>query len=132
MRKYIVKTDSGQEFPFYYDPRAPCSVCGNPVINLSMNGSTICPGCDCGIDRSGRRPELFGQDIFRLRGYEHLRPWVPTFQEVEAAYTMVSVRGVHVKEWEIANKILDDIEELSMKSPPVIQGSVWKEGVKQR
>jgi hypothetical protein len=33
---------------FDYDENAPCSICGEPVVEASMGGTNICPWCDCG------------------------------------------------------------------------------------
>ena len=38
-----------------YDPNAPCRICGLPVIEASMSGTDVCPWCDCGVHRDGRR-----------------------------------------------------------------------------
>ena len=31
-----------------YDEKAPCIVCGEPVVEASMSGTVICPWCDMG------------------------------------------------------------------------------------
>jgi len=38
-----------------YDETAPCKVCGEPVGSASMGGVDICPSCDCGRWRDGRK-----------------------------------------------------------------------------
>ena len=38
-----------------YDPDAPCWMCGQPVVEASMGGTVVCPWCDCGMTRDGRR-----------------------------------------------------------------------------
>ena len=31
-----------------YDENAPCAICGEPVMEASMSGTSVCPWCDCG------------------------------------------------------------------------------------
>lgn len=38
-----------------YDENAPCWMCGEPVVEASMGGTVICPWCDCGYHRDGRK-----------------------------------------------------------------------------
>ena len=40
-----------------FDADAPCSLCGLPVESASMGGTAICPSCDCGQFRNGRKWE---------------------------------------------------------------------------
>lgn len=54
--KYFVR--DGHYVEVEYDPLAPCIACGLPVVEASMGGTTLCPWCDSGIDRYGRRQEL--------------------------------------------------------------------------
>ena len=46
-----------EEFNVEYDPTAPCIGCGLPVVEASMGGTVLCPWCDTGYDRYGRRVE---------------------------------------------------------------------------
>jgi len=61
-----------------YDETAPCTICGEPVGEASMGGTTICPACDmgkcryCGESMSVLREEIDGgSSLRRLR--EHMR-----------------------------------------------------------
>ena len=38
-----------------YDETAPCWMCGEPVGEASMGGTVVCPSCDCGVTRDGRK-----------------------------------------------------------------------------
>jgi len=38
----------GQDFTVEYDENAPCIICGEPVMEASMGGTSICPSCDIG------------------------------------------------------------------------------------
>lgn len=38
-----------------YDETAPCWCCGEPVGEASMAGTVVCPACDCGYHRDGRK-----------------------------------------------------------------------------
>jgi hypothetical protein len=38
-----------------YDSEAPCRVCGLPVKEASVGGTDVCPWCDAGFHRDGRR-----------------------------------------------------------------------------
>lgn len=38
-----------------YDETAPCWSCGEPVMEASMGGTVLCPWCDCGMTRDGRK-----------------------------------------------------------------------------
>ena len=89
----------------HYDETTPCLVCGNPVINASMGGLDICPSCDCGYWRTGEKFNLIKDKLYILKSYAHLKPYVPTFQEVNNIAVALSARGIHVREWEWACKI---------------------------
>ena len=39
-----------------FDPDSPCEVCGEPVLNISMSGTHICPWCDSGVNRPKMLP----------------------------------------------------------------------------
>lgn len=39
------------ELPF--DPDFPCAYCEQPVVELSIGGSAVCPWCDTGSNRDG-------------------------------------------------------------------------------
>jgi hypothetical protein len=53
MRTVTYRGLDGEPFTVEYDPDAPCSVCGKPVIEASMGGTDVCPWCDCGDYRDG-------------------------------------------------------------------------------
>ena len=56
-----------------YDENAPCRVCGEPVGEASMGGTSLCPACDCGVCRyCGVRSALLPDDI---DGGRSLREW---------------------------------------------------------
>lgn len=40
---------------FEYDTDDPCLSCGQPVIAASVGGTAICPWCDMGVHRDGRK-----------------------------------------------------------------------------
>ena len=44
-------TIDGKEVEIEYDEKAPCIVCGFPVVAASMGGTKLCPWCDCGNER---------------------------------------------------------------------------------
>lgn len=48
MKKVKYKLVGGGEKEVEYDEKAPCIVCGEPVVSASMGGIDICPWCDCG------------------------------------------------------------------------------------
>lgn len=41
-------TVGGGRLKIKYDEKAPCRVCGLPVISASMGGTNVCSWCDCG------------------------------------------------------------------------------------
>ena len=84
-----------------YDETTPCLICGNPIINLSMSG-VLCPSCDCGHWRDGRQFDLHRDFIWIIKGYEHLKPPVPTFQEVNDVAVALAAHGIRVVAWELA------------------------------
>ena len=51
-----------------YDETAPCWCCGEPVMEASMAGTMICPACDCGYHRSGRK-------LYLCEVAEHNQRW---------------------------------------------------------
>lgn len=62
----------GSKLEVEYDPSALCISCGEPVIEASMCGTAICPWCDCGTHRDGRKwtfKEMmkFGENVRRNR-----------------------------------------------------------------
>lgn len=52
-----------------YDDEAPCKICGLPVVEASMGGTSICPWCDSGCHRDGRK--WTWQDYKKLMGPKH-------------------------------------------------------------
>lgn len=44
-----------QKIVVEYDEESPCRICGLPVVEASMGGTDVCPWCDCGIHRDGRK-----------------------------------------------------------------------------
>jgi len=52
-----------------FNPEQLCIYCDLPVGNLSMGGPLVCPSCDCGHHRDGRRWTL--QDA--MLKYDHAR-----------------------------------------------------------
>lgn len=54
----------GEKFTVTYDERAPCIVCNLPVVMASMGGTAVCPWCDVGVTRDGRK---WTGDDFRMR-----------------------------------------------------------------
>lgn len=89
---------------FLFDETAPCCVCGNPILDVSMGGTSICPHCDCGYDRQGKRYELSKDAVYLLKAYSHLRPYIPTFDHVSDVAVALAAHGIHVKEFENACK----------------------------
>ena len=56
-----------------YDEKAPCRVCGLPVIHASMGGTDVCPYCDCGVYRDGTKilyKELTNKDLLKKKAEE--------------------------------------------------------------
>jgi len=45
----------GTDVEYEYDENAPCWYCGLPVGEASMGGIVVCPACDCGMHRDGRK-----------------------------------------------------------------------------
>jgi len=52
MKVAIYNTLQGSTMEVEYDENQPCRVCGKPVIEASMGGTSICPWCDCGAQRN--------------------------------------------------------------------------------
>jgi hypothetical protein len=100
------RCDTKELVDVQYDETAPCLICGNPVIYASMGGLDICPSCDCGYWRDGRKMDIMGEDsMYFFKWKRHLKPHVPTFDEVSNIAVAMSARGIHVREWDIACKI---------------------------
>ncbi len=51
MKVIEYKTIDGSTMKMEYDEQSPCIVCGEPVLEASMGGTTLCPWCDMGICR---------------------------------------------------------------------------------
>lgn len=96
---------------FLFDETASCCVCGNPVLNVSMGGPDICPHCDCGYDRTGKKYDIAKDYMYILKDYTHLRPYIPTFDQVNRVAVELAAHGIHVKEFDLACKIYlrDDV-----------------------
>ncbi len=45
-----------------YDENAPCTICGEPVVEASMGGTAVCPWCDCGNCRYCGETYLTGKE----------------------------------------------------------------------
>ena len=48
MKTAIYRGTDGKRKEIEYDEKAPCMICGEPVIEASMGGTSICPWCDTG------------------------------------------------------------------------------------
>jgi len=90
---------------FLFDETAPCCVCGNPVLDVSMGGTDICPHCDCGYDRTGKRYDIAKDYMYILKQYYYLKPDIPTFKQVNDVAVALAAHGIHVKEFEMACKL---------------------------
>lgn len=42
-------------FETVLDPNFLCIYCEQPVVEASMDGTAICPWCDCGVNRDGTK-----------------------------------------------------------------------------
>jgi len=57
-----------------FDEKAPCIMCGEPVIEPSMGGTTLCPWCDCGKCRyCGVKIFAYHEEIDGGRSLKNLR-----------------------------------------------------------
>lgn len=88
-----------------FDETAPCIVCGNPVLSISMGGPGVCPSCDCGYWRDGSEWDLQRDHIWILKQFRHLRPHVPTFREVNDVAVALAAHGIRVDAWEQACQV---------------------------
>lgn len=63
--------DSDEEVQIEYDENALCVLCGLPVVEASMSGTTICPWCDSGVCRfdGSHRVDMEGFDPVTGRMY---------------------------------------------------------------
>lgn len=48
MKTAVYRLGDGRELVVEYDESAPCVVCGEPVVEASMGGTSLCPWCDMG------------------------------------------------------------------------------------
>ena len=64
MKKVTYTLLDGSKKEMDYDADAPCLSCGLPVEEASMGGTRICPACDCGQHRNGRKWTLKEAEIF--------------------------------------------------------------------
>ena len=46
----------------FFDPTFPCAYCEEPVLQLSVGGSAVCPWCDMGHNRDGTRWDMETHD----------------------------------------------------------------------
>jgi len=53
MEKY--KLLDGREVEVAYNANGLCRICHLPVVEASMGGTNVCPWCDCGVHRDGRK-----------------------------------------------------------------------------
>jgi hypothetical protein len=83
-----------------YDENTPCEKCGDPVVEASMGGTTICPWCDmgccryCGVQSSWMPERIDGGGSSR-RWKEHMR-WHHG-EEAEVVGLEGPVKGVRVR-----------------------------------
>ena len=113
------RCDTKEQVIVEYDELAPCLICGNPVITASMGGLDICPNCDCGYFRNGKKisddPHAIVYLVKHYAGIKDLIiPHVPTFQEVNNVATMLEARGTHLLVWELCKKYLELLPQLDM------------------
>lgn len=100
MKKVTYPIAGEMTYTSTYDETLPCIVCGNPVINASMGGPRVCPSCDIGRSRDGKKT---GMDFIL---WVTRATWsVPTFQEVELIASLMEARGIHVREYDCAKLI---------------------------
>lgn len=71
MKKVKYHLTNGKTKEFEYDEKAPCWICGLPVVSASMGGTVICPWCDCGKNRDGspKTPEQEREGKRRFRKF---------------------------------------------------------------
>ena len=56
MKKIATYTGSdGKKFIIEYDSEDPCRICQLPIGEASVGGTNICPYCDMGMHRDGRK-----------------------------------------------------------------------------
>ena len=56
MKKTATYTNlDGTERIVEYDSNTLCVMCGLPVEEASMGGTAVCPWCDCGVHRDGKK-----------------------------------------------------------------------------
>lgn len=55
MKSVTYKLLDGTDKTIEYDENAPCWYCDLPVGSASMGGTVVCPSCDCGMHRDGRK-----------------------------------------------------------------------------
>ena len=73
MKTAKYRTRDGKEISIEYDEKAPCIICGEPVVAASMGGTVVCPWCDTGRCRyCGVRPFLLKEEF---DGGKSLRNW---------------------------------------------------------
>jgi hypothetical protein len=103
MKLFEMKSD-GITYRFLFDETAPCCVCGNPILDVSMGGLDICPHCDCGRDRQGKKYDIVKDAVYLFKMFWHLKPYIPTFDRVSDVAVALAAHGIHVKEFEDACK----------------------------
>jgi len=73
MKKAIYRVIGGRDVTVEYDESAPCEICGEPVTEASMAGTTLCPWCDIGVCRyCGIDTALFAE---KVDGGSSVRHW---------------------------------------------------------
>ena len=55
LKKAVYRTLQGDDLVVEYDCNASCRMCGLPVVEASVGGTDVCPWCDMGCDRNGRK-----------------------------------------------------------------------------
>jgi hypothetical protein len=103
MKLFEMKYDN-KIIRFLFDETAPCCVCGNPVLDLSMGGPDICPHCDCGYDRTGKKYDITKDAVYLLKAYWYLKPYIPTFDRVSDVAVSLAAHGICVQEFDNACK----------------------------
>ena len=84
----------GSDIHVTYDPEAPCIACGLPVFEASVGGTMLCPWCDMGVTRDGRRQDLYPRaaTVEETRAGKQTTVFAPiraSKQEYEIALTMM-------------------------------------------
>lgn len=103
----MTRISDGELVDVPYDPTIACLICGNPVVNASIGGFDICPSCDCGYFRNGKKIEndpYASLYIFKRFAdmKEKIIPKVWSFQEVHTIASLLAARGIHAIWYELS------------------------------